>query len=512
VENLASFPSPSKSATDADLLPPHDDEAEAGALGCVLSAEPTEAQTLFDMITAEHFYDQRHQTIFAALRSLRTDSRELNILELAQRLRDTGKTEEAGGFAYVAAIPDATPSALNFPTFLETLRDRATRRAMIYDAYEVVRFAEDPSIPRHAIEDAARRMGEAYQARGGSKGLTIRKPNELLEMAFDDSDRILGDRLLASGQSLVIAGAGSLGKSRLVIQLAAATIAGLPFIGLETQGTDLRWLILQAENANRRLHQDLAALRSWIGPDAWRQFDQQVFIHTLETDEDNFLSLSNPDAQTRIANLIRGTKPDVVVWDSLYNFACGDLNSDEDMTATLLLVSRLSRAGNPNREIVVLQHALTGKHGASRAVGYDRSSFSRNSKVLHAWTRAQINLAPGSPDSNDLLIVSCGKCSNGKEFAPFAIRLNPEAMIYETASDFDLNSWQSEVTGKRVPAITVEKVRDLCKGAMAKKDLARAIMDDVGCSKTYAYLMIKKAEKSHQIAFNKVSEKYVPKT
>src|SRR5207245_2742064 len=41
-----------------------------------------------------------------------------------------------------------------------------------------------------------------------AKSLTIRAPDEILAMDFDDSDIILGDRLLALGQSLVMAGAG----------------------------------------------------------------------------------------------------------------------------------------------------------------------------------------------------------------------------------------------------------------------------------------------------------------
>jgi hypothetical protein len=45
--------------------------------------------------------------------------------------------------------------------------------------------------------------------------------------------------------------------------------------------------------------------------------------------------------------------------------------------------------------------------------------------------------------------VTCGKNSNGREFAPFAVRLNPETMIYEAAPDFDLDAWETEVAGKR---------------------------------------------------------------
>src|SRR5688572_25844647 len=67
-----------------------------------------------------------------------------------------------------------------------------------------------------------------------SNKLSLRRPDEILSMAFDESDRILGDRLLAKGQSLTILGAGGIGKSRLLLQLAVAQISERRFLELET--------------------------------------------------------------------------------------------------------------------------------------------------------------------------------------------------------------------------------------------------------------------------------------
>lgn len=495
-----------------DALPPHDDEAERGALACVVTARLETGLLHFAELELSHFYDVRNRTIFGALRSLQSAGKPLDHVSLYQWLKDSDQIQDAGGKSYIFELPDATPSEANFPTFLETLRDRAARRAALHDAGELRRLAEDPSIPRTTLQDACRRMAEGH-VHSDADGLTIRRPSELLGMTFDDGDRIVGDRLLALGQSLVIAGAGGLGKSRLLIQLAVAVITGRQWVTFETRGPELRWLILQAENSNRRLQMDLAALRALVGEQDWARVDDHLAIHTLETDADGLLSLDNAQTQMRIARAIQAAEADVVGWDSLYNFAIGDLNKDEDMTASLHAVSRLTRTGNPNRSPVVLHHALTGKAGAARATGYDRSSHGRNSKVLFAWARGQINLAPGSADSNDILIVSCGKCSNGQEFAPFAIRLNPKTMIYEPEAGFDVAAWQADVSGKRErdAAITIERVGELCKGGLTKKDLAKVIMDDAGCVKQYAYRLILKAEKSRVITFSKATDKYVPK-
>ena len=364
----------------------------------------------------------------------------------------------------------------------------------------------------NTISEHARAVLDSIAAYGdGKSSLTLRSPDELLAMQFDDSDRIIGDRLLATGQSLVMAGAGGIGKSRLLLQMAVACRAGLPFIGFETRGQELKWLIIQAENSNRRLKDDMSALRAWVGAEHWPQVNAGIAIHTLETDCDGFLSLDNPPAELRIRDIIASFKPDVVCFDSLYNFGAGDLNSDRDMADTLLTISRLTKAGNPNRACVILHHALTGKHGAARSLGYERASFGRNSKVLHSWTRAQLNVAPGSPDSNDTLVVTCGKMSNGKEFSPFAVCLNSETMIYAPDETFDLAGWQADVTGKSAATpMTPQRVKELCRAGMTKGTLAKAVMDDCGCSRATAYRHVDRAT-GRTIHFNKSNDTFTQK-
>ena len=107
-------------------------------------------------------------------------------------------------------------------------------------------------------EEAAQDTGPLNIER---RKLSLRSPDAILGMKFDDSDRILGDRLLAKGQNATLCGPSSVGKSRLALQLAAASITGRQFVTFETRGANLKWLFIQAENSNRRLQFDLAKLR-----------------------------------------------------------------------------------------------------------------------------------------------------------------------------------------------------------------------------------------------------------
>ena len=339
--------------------------------------------------------------------------------------------------------------------------------------------------------------------------LSIRRPSEIIAMPMDDSDCILGDRLLAKGQSLTILGAGGVGKSRLLLQLAGCCIVGRPFLGLETHGQNLRWLIIQAENSNRRLKSDFSRLAKWAGK-GWQEIDRLLSIHTIETDLDSFLNLDNWENEARLRRMIETTSPDIIAFDPLNTFSFGDPNKDQDMRETCQAISNLSRIGNPARAIVVLHHALTGRSGAMKASGYDRASFGRNSKVLQAWTRGQINVAPASPEDNNHLVFVCGKCSNGKEFPRFSAKLNPATMIYESDPNFDFQNWESGLSAKNgsSPLVTSKLVSSLCENGSTKSDLVRAIMQETGCQKSRAYSAIEKAETQGELNFNKKTKTY----
>lgn len=346
-----------------------------------------------------------------------------------------------------------------------------------------------------------------------TNSFTIRTPDEILNMAFDDSDIIMGDRILAEGQSLVIAGAGGTGKTRFVIQMAASVTTGRKFLSFATGKENSIWLFIQTENSNRRLQADLRPVKTSLGDD-WSKFAARVKFHTVENDTDAFVNLDSLEAIGNIESAIATHKPDIIVIDPLNDFAIGDLSKDVDMKATLQALSRLCRRGNPKRSIIVLHHALTGKAGMARATGYDRASFGRNSKALHAWTRAQINLAPVDPDTNDRLVVACGKCSNGKEFQPFAVRLNTESMIYEVDSTVDVSQWEQDVTGVKdtTPLMNSDRVRELCSTAGSNKtELAKAITTDCGCARQSAYRYIARAERAKKITFNKSNETFFRK-
>lgn len=282
------------------------------------------------------------------------------------------------------------------------------------------------------------------------KQLTARSIIEIMGYQPDDNDLILSDGYLCKGERTVWLGQGGLGKSRLSIQLACCCTLGRDFLGIPTRGKGQRWLFLQTENGMRRLKYDLEHMQLGYTPAEWEHVQGHVFFHTLEGDEDGVILLNEEAHFSRAEELIMRVKADVVVVDPLRDSHGGDLNGDQEMTCATRNLTRLAKVGGrTDRVLLVLHHALTGKAGAGKATGFDRSSFGRNSKVLQGWTRAQVNIAPGSADNSDVLVIASGKNNNFKEFLPFAIELDARTMSYQVKPDFDMEAWQAEITGTK---------------------------------------------------------------
>jgi hypothetical protein len=310
--------------------------------------------------------------------------------------------------------------------------------------------------------------------------LTIRTIGEILDMKFDDRDLVLTNGYLTLGERTAICGMGGVGKSRLIMQLGLCCRTGHDFLCWETQRPELRWLFLQTENSCRRLKYDLGRMLTTFTPDEQDRIKAGLFFHTLEADDDGFLMLDLENCE-RVANAIAGVRADIVVFDPLRDFGCDDLNSDRFMTETLREISRITKRGNPKRIPVIIHHAGTGKAGILKATGFDRSSFGRNSKVLFSWARAQINVSPGSPEDNSVIVISSAKCSNAKEFETFAALLDQDTMLYYRDDDFDLDSWQHSLESPRGGAekLSVEIILDLlpATGSTPKADVIERLRD-----------------------------------
>ena len=122
------------------------------------------------------------------------------------------------------------------------------------------------------------------------------------------------------------------------------------------------------------------------------------------------------------------------------------------------------------------------------------------------WTRGQLNVSPAWEKDNTKLMVSCGKNSNGPDFTPFGIILNPTTMVYEVDPFFDLAALKAELAGDAIRASvrkpTPANVALLVKQMpLTRKALMELVVEQFGCRQSNAYRIISNAE-GHTIKRN----------
>ncbi len=128
-----------KNESDLTLhkLPPQNVEAEAAILSSIL----IDNSTLFDILeilTPEDFYRGAHQKIFAVIEELFSRGEPVDLVTLANRLKEKGTLEAIGGSGYLASLVDTVPLAVNPIHYAGIIRDKSSLRRLIEKANRIV--------------------------------------------------------------------------------------------------------------------------------------------------------------------------------------------------------------------------------------------------------------------------------------------------------------------------------------------------------------------------------------
>jgi len=495
--------------------PPHSDEAEMAVLSSILQSPRETITECVAKIGTEYFYVPADRTLYQELLDQWDAGKAIDLITFTQHLRDRKLLESVGGAAFVTTLQAFAPTSAAISYYLDIVREKHIRREAIATYTEAVRRLHDEQDDNlSAIDAAESKMTSIRSLHGRNGAISFRSPSEILAMPRNQLANFFGDRLLGIALSLVIAGIGGIGKSRLLLQLLIAFIVQRAWCGIETHHTKGKpWMLIQTQNAIARLQDDFEPLKKYAGDD-WSLVEKNLIIHTLETDRDLMLHLSDPENVRDLESAIRKHNPIGVAFDPLNDVAIGDLSKDVDMSATCRAIGRVSHAGNPERAIIVATHALTGLAGMKKAFGFEAAGFGRNSKVLQTWARAFINVVPATEDYSTL-VLTCGKNNNGKIFAPFAVRLNSDTMIYEPEPEFDVQSFREQLERPKKtrqiysPQIVAEI--DWPKPELDKKQLAVAVQKQTNCSDSTAYRLIDAAVTQRRIRFSKQTKIYAKK-
>src|SRR4051812_43753735 len=89
---------------------PHNLEAEASLLGAIL-IDADALVKIADSVVADDFYDQRHKRIYEAVLQLYERRSPIDVLTLADQLKNNQVLDVVGGAAYLTELTNFVPTA-----------------------------------------------------------------------------------------------------------------------------------------------------------------------------------------------------------------------------------------------------------------------------------------------------------------------------------------------------------------------------------------------------------------
>jgi len=139
-----------------ERIPPQAVDAEMAVLGSML-LDAEAADSIFEILKAEHFYRESHQKIFAVLQEMADKSQPLDLITLTEALRRKKILTQVGGEVYLAQLAEKVTTTAHARSFAEIVYKKAVVRQLIRTSTAMVQrcYKEEYDDPQLLIDEAA---------------------------------------------------------------------------------------------------------------------------------------------------------------------------------------------------------------------------------------------------------------------------------------------------------------------------------------------------------------------
>ena len=218
-----------------DRAQPHALKVERAVLGAMLR----EPESCIDLAVAqfggqEVFYAPQHRVIYATLLELHNESRNADLVSLAQRLKERGKLDGVGGEIYLAELDGSISTTVNLESWCKILVKYATLRRMIDVCANSLMKCYDTDRDISNLVDEIE--SEIYSVRHDDAQHTIFSIQELVSNEVNSLIRIMNNEVevgIPTGFAAVDEYTGGLKKGEMFV------LAARPSIGKTTLGLNV---------------------------------------------------------------------------------------------------------------------------------------------------------------------------------------------------------------------------------------------------------------------------------
>lgn len=251
-----------------EKVPPQNIEAEQSVLGALL-LDRNIIVNVAQILTADHFYRTQHSLVYGAILSLFEKREPVDIVTVAEALRDKKELKKAGGEQYLADLVNVVPSVANVEAYAKIIKDNYVRRELISLSNETNMSAfEGGGDVRDLLSRTEKKVFSLSQEHVSQDFVPIRdvmaESFERIEELYQNKNAFRGiptgfvdvDKMLAGMQDnnlIILAARPSVGKTSFSLNIAqyVAVHEQMPvaFFALESSKEELvnRMLSAQAD-------------------------------------------------------------------------------------------------------------------------------------------------------------------------------------------------------------------------------------------------------------------------
>ncbi|HEX8410422.1 MAG TPA: replicative DNA helicase [Thermoanaerobaculia bacterium] len=139
---------------------PQSPDAERAVLGSILINNHAFYRVI-GTVDTDDFFKDAHRTIFATMRRMAEQSREIESLTLKEELAKHAQLDQVGGVAYISSLLDMVPDVANVERYAQIVKEKSMLRRLIVMGNSVMRAALDaPSEPGEVLTIAEKSLYE----------------------------------------------------------------------------------------------------------------------------------------------------------------------------------------------------------------------------------------------------------------------------------------------------------------------------------------------------------------
>ena len=266
-------------------IPPQNLEAEESVLSAILLDNSTLLDVL-ETLEPEDFYRSAHAKLFAAITELFAKNEPVDLVTLANILKEKNQLEEIGGATYLAKLVDTAPLAVNAQHYAKIIRDKAALRQLIERANQIsTKCFEDSGEVDDVIDFAERAV---FEIAGNKNKKSFYALSQIIGQSIDALEERQGNKTLVTGVStgfsrldnltsgfqssdlIILAARPSMGKTALALNIArnAAIDAHTPVavfsIEMSKEQLSMRLLCAEARIDSSRLRSGFFSREDWV--------------------------------------------------------------------------------------------------------------------------------------------------------------------------------------------------------------------------------------------------------